>query len=124
MAELGTEAFRRRHPMAPEDLPVCDGGSWSLDRSFAIYQLAPGAEAPTIAAEVKDYATVFDDAGQWLEDTQPAQRVPRATLILPLEYSEETAAKARALLEAWMTPSMTTAEMNAVIGDTLGVEHW
>ena len=111
-------------PLPREDRPVCDGRSWALDRGFSIWEFRRIDGEAGISAEVEDYATVFDDGGEWLDEGSPHDRVPRTHLEIRLERSEETVKLALTLLAEWMKSSTTVAEAQAFIETTSGSELW
>ena len=43
-------------PIPREDVSICDGRSWLLDRSFSIQQFPSNTETATIFAHVEDWA--------------------------------------------------------------------
>jgi hypothetical protein len=120
-------------PIERESLSVCDGRSWEQDRSFSVRQTPVRPGEPGIVAYVKDYETELldfpdintaEDVNAFFEQGSPRNRVPRSTLIVMVEYSDEAVALARSLLAEWLKPDTTVASMRAYIDQAPSVDHW
>jgi hypothetical protein len=89
--------------------PVCEGRSYSLDRAFQIHQRRSLNEEADLAAWVKDY----EHDEMWIENEWP--RFPRASLVISLSFSNETAETATTLLRRWIQPDTTPESIQATI---------
>lgn len=89
-------------PLDKDFVPIFDAGSYKQSKALRIFQ--------------NDLKTIPADFSAWTkEHDEEYEELPRSELLISLALTQETANKAKELIEFWIQPTTSVEKMKSII---------